>query len=123
MLTPDQMARLPKYAQERIYDLERQVSDLAHDRAERARLMANPETTPIKIVGHSTPDIGLPEDCTIRFTIGNDREYIEFHLVKSNEGGGGRIRAVSEVCARAGIGPIKIEPSASNTIFLSEGER
>lgn len=67
-LQPDQLARLPKYAQDQVRDLERRIADLERDlavakgEAKPGRIVATDPTGPTRIV--------VPDDYDVEFDLG-----------------------------------------------------
>lgn len=116
---PEKLARLPKWAQERIQLLER---DLSRER-EKAQRHLSQEPTRIGLGYHTAQDkmgeprVWLPDDEHVTFFL-EDRQRpgdrsISFSFDRHS--GGVQVRSTD--------GPLQIEPQASNVAVLNVSER
>lgn len=120
--TPEQLAKLPKWAQEHVRDLERQRDNAIEAKRERdAAIAALPEfqgTNTFLVRGIIEP-IPLPKDALIRFKTGDDcGDYIEvgFDLERSLSRSVGHPNALS---IRSGGGALVV-PDAHNALHIDQ---
>jgi len=111
MLTPEEIAKLPKKVQHHIFKIERDNADLkdtlmAFSAKEKTHIIVNPYNDSIYV----------PDDMTVRFVLEDDKyaDYIDVSL-KSLRG---------EACVYVNSGStLAIQPNSWNTAMLYPGER
>jgi hypothetical protein len=119
MLTDDKaLARLPKYAQDHILDLRREVSDLK--KSLDAASNVHPDSNVVmRGKNHNDPDIGLRPDSTIFFYAGEDRSRLSNMIeVHHDHDDPSRIRIASY-----GTRGLRIITASSNAFYLELEER
>lgn len=113
--TAEELARLPKWAQTKIANLHQRVREAAVEREAQARRLADPRSTPVRILGYDMGDIGLPPDRTIRFDLGVDpMSYIEVRLIDDEHLDGRRTLQVN-----SGRNGILVRPRSGNSVEVT----
>ena len=114
-----QLNKLPKWAQEEIKRLNREIASLTVQRDEAQGTFNGKKTSNVWIDGHSfEPDIYLPNDSHVTFKLetedGRDHE-VTMHFVYEP-----RPERKYRVAVRTGWGQMKITPNCANVIEISE---
>lgn len=77
--------KLPRWVQDEITELQRQVARLIGERDTRAKLLADPASARVRLVGYGEPDRGLPDQSTVSFDLGANGR-VEAHVVEEPTG-------------------------------------
>lgn len=111
----EDVAKLPKWAQRRFEDLQR---ELAHARAELEETRSAHPQTNVRVSGYVTdPDTTLPAGSLIQFRLGNSPWSADVIDVRHNLRDNQRL-IVRGNCTR----PMAVYPSSSNTIEIGLDE-
>lgn len=107
MTTTPREDRLPRWAQDALLSLRRQLSDAKAER-EEARLASDPAHSSAIMDAYSDPPIGLGSDARVRFLLG-DNVWVDMRVV--NDQGDYSVNII-------GSSTLGIYPRSSNALSL-----